>query len=336
MDMKVSFIIVALNAAATISTLLECLKRQTYPHDLIEVILVDGRSIDETKEIMMRFKNEQNGFERVVILDNIKQTLPCGWNEALDAAQGDAFIRVDAHATISERFIELSIRDLQNGEDICGGRVISVPADDSKWNAVLSEADNSMFGGGVAAFRRANTAKYVKTAAFAAYRKRVFDKVGRYNELLTRTEDNEMHYRMRKAGFQFYFDPEIISYRRTRSSLRELLKQKYLNGYWIGRTLLVEPRCFSLYHFAPLMFVLSIVLTGVLCLFGVCWPAALLWGIYAVLALVMTFGSVASCSARNIGFVLLPFIFLMFHLWYGTGTVVGILKALKMKISHRS
>ena len=336
MDMVVSFIVVALNAATTIEKLFECLERQTYPHELIEVILVDGCSEDDTKAEMLRFQSKHTDFKRVVVLDNPKRTLPCGWNEALDAAQGEALIRVDAHATISDCFIELSVRDLLNGEDICGGRVISVPADDSKWGVVLSEAENSMFGGGIAAFRRANTAKYVKTAAFAAYRKRVFDRVGRYNEALTRTEDNEMHYRMRKAGFRFYYDPEIISYRKTRSSLKKLLKQKYLNGYWIGRTLGTEPRCFSPYHFAPLAFVFSIVVSAVLLAFGVKWPASLLWGLYALVNLVMTIGSAVSCEQRNLSFLCLPIIFLMLHVWYGVGTIVGILWMLKAKITRRA
>ena len=53
----------------------------------------------------------------------------------------------------------------------------------------------------------------VNTLAFAAYRKKVFDDVGLYNEKLVRTEDNEMHYRMKKAGYRFFYNPEIVSYR---------------------------------------------------------------------------------------------------------------------------
>ena len=34
---------------------------------------------------------------------------------------------------------------------------------------------------------------------------------GLFNENLGRTEDNEMHYRIRKAGYKICFNPDIIS-----------------------------------------------------------------------------------------------------------------------------
>lgn len=328
MELTVSFIIVALNAASTIGELLECLKRQTYPHELIEIILIDGNSSDTTKEKMLRFQAEEKSFRRIEVLDNPDRTLPYGWNIALDTVRGEALLRVDAHVTIPDCFIEQNVRDLASGEDVCGGKVISVPADDSRWGVVLNEAENSMFGGGFAAFRRAKTARYVSTAAFAIYRKTVFDRVGRFNEALTRTEDNEMHYRMRRAGYRFFYDPEIVSYRKTRSDLKQLLKQKYLNGYWIGRTLGIEPRCFSLYHFVPLAFVLAVLCSAVLWCLGVKWPSVLLWSAYALANLMMTIGAFAGCKKRNGLFCMMPVIYLLLHLSYGFGTIIGILKML--------
>ena len=325
MGIKVSFIVVALNAASSIQKLFECLKHQTYPHEWIEVILVDGLSSDATKTEMLHFQTEENDFWQIKVLDNPKKTLPCGWNVALSAAQGDALLRVDAHVSIPDNFIELNVRDLLRGEDICGGKVTSVPGNETEWAFVLNEAENSMFGGGIAAFRRADSTGYVNTAAFAIYRKSVFDTVGSYNELLTRTEDNEMHYRMRKAGYRFYYDPEIVSYRKTRADLKSLAKQKYLNGYWIGRTLWIEPRCFSIYHFIPLAFVLFIVFSLILLSFGTAFPAAALWGAYAVVNLSMAIVSVISCKEKNGFFVLLPAIFLILHIWYGVGTAIGII-----------
>ena len=323
-NLMVSFVVIALNAESTLDTLFDCLKNQTYPHGRIEVILVDGNSQDATKEIMLRFQNTEYGFNRVLVLDNPKKTLPCGWNIALDAVEGDAVLRVDAHTTFPPEFIELNVRDLNKGENICGGKVISTPSRKDKWSITLNEAENSMFGGSYAAFRHAESAKYVSTAAFAIYRKEVFDKVGRYNEILTRTEDNEMHYRMKRAGYKFYYDPQIVSYRETRATLGKLLKQKYLNGYWIGRTLGVEPRCFSLYHFVPFAFVLAIIATAVLGICGISWPVLALWIVYGFVNIVMSIIAVLGCKGRNIWFICLPMLFLMLHVWYGVGTLVGI------------
>lgn len=329
--MKISFIVIALNASETLDALFECLKTQTYDHDLIEIILVDGLSDDDTKKKMIAFRESENDFDRVVVLDNPGKTLPCGWNIALDEVKGDAVLRVDAHSTFPENFIELNVRDLNRGENICGGKVISVPGNDSRWGHTLNEAENSMFGGSFAAFRRASSAGYVSTAAFAMYRKQVFENVGRYNESLTRTEDNEMHYRMKKAGYNFYYDPEIVSYRETRSSLGKLLKQKFLNGYWIGRTLGVEPRCFSMYHFVPFAFTLAVIITAILAVFGLKMPALILWCTYGLANILMTVMAFIGSKERNIWFICLPVIFLLLHISYGLGTLIGVFKMIKKK-----
>ena len=64
--MKVSIGVVALNEEKTLPSLFEDFKMQTYPHDEIEIILVDGISTDDTKNIMQDFK-ENNDF----ILDEV-------------------------------------------------------------------------------------------------------------------------------------------------------------------------------------------------------------------------------------------------------------------------
>lgn len=74
--------------------------------------------------------------------------------------------------------------------------------------------------------------------------KRYLEKAGLFNENLGRTEDNEMHYRIRKAGYKICFNPDIISYQNIRNSWCGMLKQKYGNGHWIGLTLGVCPGCF--------------------------------------------------------------------------------------------
>ncbi len=330
-DMQVSIVVIALNSSNTISLLFECLRKQTYPPNLVEVILIDGLSDDNTKKKMFEFQRTEDSFKRIAVLDNPKKTLPCGWNIALEEIQGEAVLRVDAHSTFPDDFIEQNVKDLGRNEDICGGKVISLPADKTRWNIVLNEAENSMFGGSFAAFRHADSPRYVSTAAFAIYRTSVFDKVGKYNEILTRTEDNEMHYRMRKAGYKIFYDPEIVSYRATRSSLGRLLKQKFQNGYWIGRTLGIEPHCFSLYHFVPLAFVLAIIATIFIAFTGIFWTFAILWIVYFTVNFVMAMHSAVRCKDRNISFVCLPALFLLLHICYGIGTISGVFQIYKNK-----
>lgn len=66
-------------------------------------------------------------------------------------------------------------------------------------------------------YRKGNHKTYVKSVFHGAYRKEIFEKAGLFNENLGRTEDNEMHYRIRKAGYKICFNPDIISYQNIRN-----------------------------------------------------------------------------------------------------------------------
>ncbi len=327
--MKVSFIIVAYNAQNVIKSSLDCLRNQTYNHKEIEVIFVDSKSTDETKKEMLDFKQKySNEFDRILVLDNPKKILPAGWNVALKEATGEAILRVDAHSTFPDNFIEENVKELENGENIVGGQIISEAIDNTQWKKTLLIAEQSLFGGSFAEFRRKSERKYVKTLAHAMYRKEVFERVGKYNENLARTEDNEMHYRMSKAGYKFLLSPNIVSYRFTRDTLKGLIKQKYNNGKWIGITMKYCPKCFSMYHFAPLAFVLALIISIIFALLKIPILLLDLIGVYTLFN-ILNLMIIIFNNGFSIQYILLPFIFFILHISYGFGTLVGLLKIVR-------
>ena len=320
--MRISFIVVAYNAAGSLGALLEDLLAQTIPHEQIEALLVDSASTDATRAIMLDFAKAAP-FE-VKVLDNPKRWLASGINVALGAATGDAIIRLDAHARIPKDFLENNLRALERGEDIVGGCVLG-GAPSGAWESVLRTVDTSRFCGGAAPFRNGGEARYVDTLAYALYRREVYDKVGLYDERLRRTEDNDMHYRMRKAGYRFYFSPDIVSYHAARATMRGQLRQKWGNGYWIGRTMRIQPRCFAPRHLIPALFVLAL-LAGMLLLPLSAWPLLLLLFAYLACDLVFTVrGACSQESGRLLALVTLPFLFPAVHVVYGVGTLAGLL-----------
>ena len=333
--LTLAFCVVAMNEETALPELFEALLAQTYPLSCIQVLLVDSESNDGTLGLMQRFKDEyESNFMAVSIFENPAKLQAPGWNIALRHANCDLIMRMDAHASIPRNYIESIVNWIIAGEDICGGKVISLPGNDSDMAFVVNMAETSMFGGSAAAFRRSDEPRYVDTVAFAAYRKEVFDAVGLFDERLARTEDNEIHYRMRKAGFRFFYDPRIVSTRRTRATFWLLAKQKFLNGYWIGRTLGVSSHCFSIYHYVPLCFVLAIMLTTTAIALGIYWPAILLWSTYFIAAVVMTIFAIASSQRKPAQSMLLPLMFLVLHIGYGIGTLLGIFTIPKMLVSN--
>lgn len=318
--------VIAYNEKNSLGSLLKDICAQSYDHKKIEVILVDSKSTDNTKKIMETFKkNNIQDFYDVKVLSNPKKTQPCGWNVVLKNYQGDAVVRIDAHASIPSDFIEKNIETLKGGEYICGGFRPNIIDEPTPWKETLLLVETSMFGSSIAPYRRQQGKTYVNSLFHGAYRREVFDKIGFFNEALTRTEDNEIHYRMQKAGFKLCFNPEIISYQHTRNSLKGMVKQKYGNGKWIGLTLSEAPKCLSYYHFAPFLFVGALIFCGILACFG--YP--LLLEILLLLYSMFDFVNTVSCFTMrdiHIHFFLLPLLFPLMHISYGIGTLVGIVQ----------
>lgn len=321
--MIVSIAIVAYNEESTIGNLLNDIEQQTYPKDRIELLLINSMSTDKTSHLMKEFADKATGYKRIVLLDNPKKWQSAGCNVALASYTGDVFIRIDAHASIPQDFIAKNVANLESGEMVSGGQRPNIIDGDSSWKKTLLMAESSMFGSSFALYRRSNAKRYVTSMFHGAYRREVFDQAGNYNEKLFRTEDNEMSYRIRHAGYKMCYDPNIISYQHTRSTLVKMLKQKYLNGYWIALTLSVRPKCLSLYHFAPLCFVLAIVGTGIMAISGMAQPALLLLSCYLVADLLMTIQAIVQ-GGFKFTHLFLPLLFPSLHISYGIGTIVGL------------
>lgn len=329
----VTFGVIAYNEQLYLPDLLNDLLNQTYDKKLIEVVLVDGESQDNTLEIMKAFQSKyRNTFMDVKLCHNSKRVQPAGWNIVIQNSTADALLRIDAHARLPENFVEKNIECLNTGEYVCGGPRENIIDENTSWKRMLLTAEKSMFGSGVASYRRdTHEKKYVKSLFHAAYREEVIKKVGLFNEDLIRTEDNEYHYRVRQAGYMICYDPQIHSYYQTRNNLKGMLRQKYLNGLWIGKTMFICFGCISVFHLVPYTFVLAILLTTIMGGLGIIWPLVALWISYGLANIAIT---VLSADWKNIYCLLLPAVFLMLHLSYGIGTIEGVSSMIIVKINN--
>ncbi len=336
--MIVSLCMIAYNEAEALDGVLRDFQLQDYPHELIEIVLVDSMSTDATGAKMERFKNTDYGFRNVAIIQCAKKNQAFSWNAALMTATGDVIIRVDAHARIPRNFVSRNVYNLSQGEDVVGGGRPNITSDVSSWKLTLLAAEDSLFGSSVASYRRPATQKeYLDSLFHAAYRREVIQNVGGFNENLGRTEDNEFHYRIRKAGYKLCCCPDIISYQHSRNNLKDMIRQKYSNGRWIGLTLSECPGCLSYFHFAPFAFVMMIILCSIIAALG--FPI-LLYTLLIVYGMFDIVNAVGCFTMKNLQpqFALLPIIFPILHVSYGIGTIVGLIQIpfwqKKIKNSH--
>lgn len=340
--MKVSLAVVAYNEENYLPSLLQDIWEQTYPHEKTEVVLVDSMSEDATGQLMREFKEKnKSDYLGIQIVPNPGRIQSCGWNEALTHFTTDVLIRVDAHSHIPADFIEKNVKNLNTGEMVSGGVRPTRAEGNGAWQKTLLMAEESMFGSSVSSFRRKGERAYVKSFFHGAYRREVFEKAGGFREDLGRTEDNELHYRIRKHGFKLCMSPDIISYQYIRPTLRKMCRQKAGNGYWIGMTLGVCPGCLSLYHFIPGAFVFGILFTGILAAVHVPVLAVLMWSAYALLAAAMAVLSMILELKKpegrfHLSYLLLPLLFLLLHVSYGAGTWMGLIRMPFWRGKHKT
>lgn len=321
--MLISIGVVALNEEKYLPSLFNDLKNQTYPHEKIEIILIDGMSTDNTKKIMEEFKNN-NDFYKITVLDNPKKIQSAGWNIVIKNFIAAALVRIDAHSSIPKDFIEKNVRVLESGEFVSGGKRPNIIDDDTNYKKMLLEAESSMFGSGIAPFRNTSGKKYVKSMFHAMYKREVIEKVGFFNEKLLRTEDNEFHYRIRKCGFKLCYDDNIVSYQHTRNTLLKMIKQKKANGMWIALTSAVCPKCLNFYHYVPFIFLIALFIS-IISLFFTKYLFLLVFGSYMIVNLIMASFSIFRGKFNPYN-LLLPFVFFILHISYGYGSLVGFLK----------
>ena len=331
--LKLSICIIAYNEEQYLPRLLEDIKLSEYPHEYTEVVLIDGMSTDKTKQIMLDFKSQDNGFYNVQVLDNPKRIQAAGWNVAIQNFTGDVLSRIDAHTHIPSDFSRKVMADIESGEDIAGGKRPCLIESESKWSKMLLSAENALFGSSISFSRHSEKKTYVKSMFHASYRREVFAKVGGFHEDLGRTEDNELHFRIRQAGYKICQGSDIISYQYIRGTISSMMQQKFGNGKWIGLTLGVCYQCLQTYHFVPFFFVITLLCSLLLFvsafITGHMWmafPFCVVFGAYLLADLMMSLAAFFSAKQKNPTMLLLPCIFFLLHCAYGFGTIAGVLQ----------
>lgn len=317
----VTLIIPARNEEKFIKLCLESLCQQDYPPDCWEVLVVDGTSRDRTKEVAASYKTSLN----LKILDNPKISAPAGLNLGLEKGEGEIIIRVDAHSLVAPDFISQCVRHLAaNPEADCVGGPITTIAE-GFWAGKIALALSCPFCVADAKFRYAQKPALVDTVAFGAYRRGVFEKIGRFNEALIRNQDIEFSTRLRKSGGKIFLTPEIKSSYFCRASLKSLARQCFLNGYWNIKTSQISPGALKIRHFIPLIFSLFLIITLMAGLFKPFFWNLLIGGLLVYFGMAFLFSAKTAFETRALAdFLILPLIFFWFHFTYGLGSIFGL------------
>lgn len=319
---RVSVIVPVRNEERYIAACLQSLLQQTYPQDAYEILVVDGRSSDRTKQIVDEFGQR---YGNIRSLDNPAAIVPVAMNIGIRDAQGEIIIRADGHNIYPADYIENCVKYLERtGAANVGGPWVTVPADDSFGARLVAAVLTSPFGVGNSQFRIGAKEGFVETVPFGAFRREIFDRVGMYNEKLVRNQDNELNARIRCAGGKIYQTPALTTEYHPVASFPQLLRQTFKTSQWHVFSMRENVGSMRARHLAPAIFVAVVIaLSAALFLYRLA-----LEGLVAILTMYLVTGlSLAVRKSRHYGAMLvliLPFACFFFHMSYGLGTLVGL------------
>ena len=295
---------------------------QDYPAERLEVLVVDGKSDDGTREIVEAMLDGQPCAR---LLDNPRRIASAGLNIGLSEAQGEVIVRVDGHTVVAPDYVTRCVEELdQTGADCVGGAMVAVGQ--TAWGQAVALATSHPFGVGGSRFHYATHAQEVDTVYMGAWPRRVFARIGNFDEEMVRNQDDEFSYRIRATGGRIWLDPRIRSTYYARSTLRSLWKQYFQYGLWKVRVFQKVPGSAQHRHWAPPLFALAV--AGGLPMALVIPPLWLLYlgGLtaYGLITLGVSARIAARTGWRHL--LRLPLAFATLHLSYGLGFWKGVLR----------
>ncbi len=317
---RVTVIMPIRNEAAFIGRSLGAVLAQDYPHDLLDVLVVDGRSTDKTRDVV---RSVANGYTRVRLLDNPAGIVATGLNLALKEARGDVIVRVDGHCEVPPHYVRTCVKHLDEDQvDGVGGAVRTVG--DTLTARAIATAMSCKFGVGNSAFRTTRgVSQLTDTVAFPAYTRAAITRAGPYDEELVRNQDDEYNYRLRSLGARILLAGDVESIYHGRASLRRLCRQYFEYGYWKVRVMQKHPRQMRARQAAPALLVLSLALGALLSL----WSPIAGYATALLLLTYLTATAAASIAQARTDWRMLPILplaFITLHLAYGLGFLTGL------------
>lgn len=323
----VSVIMPVYNEAFFIEKSLGAVLEQTYPHNRMEVLIADGMSTDRTREIIRQTITAAPDIS-VIVLDNPGRIAATGFNTALTCAAGEIIVRVDGHTVITPDYVAECVHALAfTGADNVGGRMR--PVSSSKMGQVIALATSTAFGVGDARFHYSEREQWVDTVYLGAWKREVFDRIGRFGEDVGCNEDDEFNYRLLSLGGKIYLSSRITSHYYNRETLRALWRQYFQYGYWKVRVMQKHPRQMRPRQFVPPLFVFTLVISLLLLpfasIFRYLWAAEIILYLLTNLTISVWITRKRGCT----GVSLLPIIFSVLHVAYGVGFLIGLVHFLQ-------
>lgn len=218
----VSIIVPVYDAQENIAQLIESLLSQKYHNDLLEIIIVDNNSTDQTREIARRFP--------VTLLEkNDVQSSYAARNEGIKNAAGDYLAFTDADCIATDYWLSEGISALiSESADLAAGKV-EFYFSKEKTAAEMYDSITHLQG------KQYVTEKQAAQTANLFVKASLFKNVGLFSEAVSGA-DVTWTKKAADNGFKLIYIPKAVVRHPTRK-LKQLLKKRFRTGagtvdYW--------------------------------------------------------------------------------------------------------
>jgi glycosyltransferase involved in cell wall biosynthesis len=296
--------------------------------DSLEVLFIDGRSTDRTREIIEGYIKD-NPYIR--LLDNPQQVVPFALNKGIEESSGEVIMRIDGHCTYPTNYVSELVKYLYKLDaDNVGGVWNTRPAKNTAVCHAIALASSHPFGVG-GSMHKIGTSEIIETdtVPFGCYKREVFEKIGLFDTDLVRNQDDEYNGRLINVGGKIFLIPQVIINYTASDSICKMRKMYYQYGLYkpLVNKKLGAPA--TIRQFFPMFFLLGLIIGGVLSIFlpwiAMIYAAVLL--LYLLIGLVV--GAMGAIRMHQpILTLIMPYIFFNIHVSYGWGYLKGIYKVL--------
>jgi glycosyltransferase involved in cell wall biosynthesis len=225
---RVSVIIPAYNCAKTIASNLKSLLSQTF-RDL-EIIVVDDGSSDDTKSVIQSFPGVQYVYQFNAGPASARN---CG----AQISRGEILFFTDSDCIPHKDWIEKALKHFDSADIgvVCGSYGIANPEN------ILARCVHQEI-----LFRHKHLVpRYPKV--FGSYnfgiRRKIFEEVKGFNAgyRYASGEDNDLSYKVLKAGYKIYFDSQVLVDHFHPVKVGKYLSEQYRHGFWRVKMYLDHP-----------------------------------------------------------------------------------------------
>lgn len=298
-------------------------------------------STDGTRTVLEEYAHDRSD---VSVLSNPKRIAAAGLNLAIRQATGEFVVRLDAHTVYASDYVANCIRVALRTHAANVGGAARTGAD-SFWQRAIAAGFHSLFATGGATFRNANYTGPADTVPYGCWRRDLLLRLGLFDELLIRNQDDELNFRIHRTGGMVWQDESIVSYYRPRSTLGALFQQYFQYGFWKVAVLRKYRMVASLRQLVPM----GALTAGVLLLLGLGiaalpqlsfllkWNATLLLALLSIYILLSAASSIAAAARYGWNLLpVLPLVFATYQLSYALGFAFGLLFGKRSEVVFQS